>query len=528
MTKWLIAADADQIQNFIFRSSHLREVVGASGLLTKFGKDVEERAGADAIVSAGGGFRLAFDSEDEAQEACAVLAESFRQRTGTTLTTAGPTEYEPEQPPVLSSTQASFRRANQSITLALAEAKYQRAGSEAVAHAPLVALCASCGVEVASRHASPTPELDADRADRPMYLCDLCWAKAGQRDADQNLFFSRMRKAVGPDCKLFVPPDPADSIGLLDNTRYVAYLLADANSMGKRFNRCDHETDLQALSKRLDKALWDSLAAPVGPLRERIMDSKWPEWSERWMPLAPLIVGGDDMLALLPARWALDAARRIAKHFEKAMTDAGDDRPATIGMAVVICQAHYPYKLAYEHGQHLLESAKRLGKECGASTLAFDIVLGNEIAEVDADSGYCRATLNPYLLIDGDPTESQQAYGLPLEVLLKQRLDLKDLPGKRRAELRRLFDHERLAANPCESNQQWSNDLDNIVARSRMTTELGAAIQAMGDNGSVWRNVVRPEKRDAITASGLPDLLRVWDYAFLLDHKIGDYEAEEP
>jgi len=36
MTRYLVAADADQIQNFLFRSSHLREVIGGSMLLTHF------------------------------------------------------------------------------------------------------------------------------------------------------------------------------------------------------------------------------------------------------------------------------------------------------------------------------------------------------------------------------------------------------------------------------------------------------------------------------------------------------------
>lgn len=36
MARYLLAAEADQIQDFIFRASHLREVVGGSQLMTRF------------------------------------------------------------------------------------------------------------------------------------------------------------------------------------------------------------------------------------------------------------------------------------------------------------------------------------------------------------------------------------------------------------------------------------------------------------------------------------------------------------
>lgn len=36
MTGYLLAAEADKIQDFVFRASHLREVSGASALLDRF------------------------------------------------------------------------------------------------------------------------------------------------------------------------------------------------------------------------------------------------------------------------------------------------------------------------------------------------------------------------------------------------------------------------------------------------------------------------------------------------------------
>ena len=76
--RYLLAAEADKIQDFIFRSSRLREVVGASQLLARFCEEegapllLEQLAfggdpNQDIVVNDGGSFRIIFDDADQAK-----------------------------------------------------------------------------------------------------------------------------------------------------------------------------------------------------------------------------------------------------------------------------------------------------------------------------------------------------------------------------------------------------------------------------------------------------------------------------
>ncbi len=506
MTRHLVAADADQIQNLLLRSSHLREVIGGSMLLTRFCQGVKQELRTDAIISAGGNFRLAFDSPEQARQFKESLAEDFRAQSGGTLTTAGPLAYEPVQ----------FEPANRQLQQDLRLAKLSRSGEEAVAHMPFMALCASCGVELATRHATPTPELPLDRQERPIYLCATCNAKALERRDDRPGFFDDFRSAIGamhPDLKpLRNPGDPAEAVGKFDWSRYVGYILADGNGMGKLFDQCRSEEALADLSQALDRALWAGLAEPINHLLERLDERKQ---KPNWMPIVPLIVGGDDLLALVPARYALDIARRIGEQFERSL-NAG----ATIALSVIICQNHYPYSLAYERGKHLLKASKRIGKAFGLSTVTFEVIKGNALADGDEEGqgSRPRSTLKPYVIGAPEKIAAAETRGfLPLSVALDQRLALKNLPGKRLNELRRLFDQ--VNAHDYDP-ERWQSNLQAL--RHRIDREeLGAGLAALGvetarHGDTIWRSVLLPYKTDPHLAHGMPDVIEAWDYAYQL------------
>ena len=93
MARYLLAAEADKIQDLIFRSSRLREVVGASQLLTRFCKMVPDSlidAETEIIISDGGSFRILFKNENTAKIFGEYLCEIYRLATGGTLTVAEP------------------------------------------------------------------------------------------------------------------------------------------------------------------------------------------------------------------------------------------------------------------------------------------------------------------------------------------------------------------------------------------------------------------------------------------------------
>jgi len=551
MKRHLVAADADQIQHLLFRSSHLREVIGGSMLLSQFCKDgtnaalakIGASSKADVIINDGGSFRLEFDSPDKAREFLEYLADSFRKETGGTLTVAGPIEYEDDESQT-NNKEDGFKAKNEKLQLDLLNAKYCREGAEAEPQLPISAFCTSCGTELATDYATPTPELPKEERIQT-YLCSNCQNKTKERQEQKHPFFNRYREAIQQwekklnrktEYPFENPMDPAELIGSLDATQYVGYVLADANGMGRYFNKCKSKDDLAKLSDDLTNALWTSLAEPIPDLIERLIKRDKLKNLKNRMPIVPLILGGDDLLALVPARYALDIGRRIGKAFEdeKEMNKLG----VTLGVAVIICQNHYPYTLAYERGHELLKQAKKLGKSlksCKLSALNFEVIIGNELkasrADQAAKKNEIRSTLKPYWIgskAEPNSLEVSNA-GIHLDTFLEQRKNLKSIPKKRLHELRRFFDQEQ--ANKPRDAAQWTKDFYEF--RQRVKPEnwadaLNKTLAVLGvDSNNNWRSVLRRPKEDPYSASGMLDLIEAWDYAFQLHIEDKEYRVEE-
>lgn len=539
---YLLAAEADKIQDFIFRSSRLREVVGASQLLTRFCQEVDQtlaqRHGGTVVVNDGGSFRIIFATRDKALEFGAELAELYRLALGGSLTVAEPVELNNND----------FQTANDKAGHKLRWAKSRREGLAAEVHTPYVAFCESCGVALAERR-DRLPGKRASRRSR--YVCQTCQTKTAERErASQAIldeFYNAYRDAaairgdVKPDW-----PEDADDIASFDLSRrnYVAYLVADGNGMGQIFGRCDQQ-QLESLSRQLTTATQRSLAQPIARFRQAVPGNA------EMIPILPLILGGDDLFALIPAPYALDLARRFCLEWEKQMRDlvtkiglTNIPRP-TIAAAVVICKSTYPYALAYDRAKALLKEAKRQSKLLAAeqgehlSAVNFEVILGNRLAgrETDDSDRLIRSTLRPYWVTENGVSANALERGIDLHALLAQRLALKDLPNKRLAELRRCFEGVPATVTVYDRHQTLENWTKHALERisQRLSAASRSAVEealsALGkprnnDGNHHWREIKR-DKDSLPLAHGMLDLLETWHFAQDLAHSPADYEPQE-
>lgn len=547
MTRYLLAAEADQIQDFIFRAARLREVVGGSQLLSRFCKEGVPAllahggygtAKPDVIISDGGAFRIAFDTDDDARAFGRDLAELYRRCAGGSLTVADPVEYD----------LSNFPAASEAAQESLREAKGRGDVAASVAHLPYIAFCASCGLATASAHRK---KVERDTADRANYLCANCANKTGERFRQRNTFVREFSKAV----RAFLPsnfkrqrldiPEKGDwteEISKLDSRRYVAYLVADGNGMGKVFSRCRTDDELKKLSETLTNVLRKSLAYPCAELlmhQESVRE-------RGTLPVLPLILGGDDLFALLPAPWAIDYAARFCRQFEERLQNAlkkdaphllSDDQSydllPRIAAAVVICKGTYPHTLAHKRAEHELTAAKEMARRLEveqnvrASTLTFAVIIGNEVGGEPSSTDTYRTTLSPYFVEDAVVA----AWGINVENLIDGRKKLQQLPGKRRAELKQLY-AELETLRPKDAftlRKHWMPDFNRLLERvGRKEKHLEAlenTVASLGDagqekNGS-WKHLERAS--DMWYGHGLPDLLEAWDYTFSVDTPLSDY-----
>ncbi len=558
--KYLLAAEADRIQDLLFRSSKLREVAGGSLLLSRFCEAMpallaEQLSIGDmeVITHGGGSFYLTFKTETNARRFGPALAEAYARVLGGTLSYAEPVEIVDDK---------KYRDASKSAGKNLRQAK--RSGAiAAMEQMPYIAFCESCGVGLAEAH-----EMRFAAEDNH-YYCHACRAKAAEY-ASQNKqgFLQAFNRDVIVEETIFecvnwqkdeqaqkqcdrtietegsTLHDEPEDIATYDARTYVAYIVADGNGMGKVFSQCNAE-QAKALSQFMDIALRRALAKAMRVFRE---NQVYKGKEDKRIPAMPLIMGGDDLFALVPAPFALDITGRMCAEFQAMMTDFvheldfkdenGKPLVITMSAAVVICKANYPYYLAHALGEERLSETKRVVKALAAkehlnlSAVDFEVVFSSQL-EKKASAGDVRATLRPYWVTDHPLPEG---WGLKLQTLLDARRHLAQaLASRRRSQLRALFDD-------LSDQENWNRDIKALLARIEPGWEnpkpdanpedqaklfpLTTTLKDLGGiEMSTWLAINRLFDDKIWQGHGMGDLLRFWDWTLDLKYDPAVYEG---
>ena len=509
MSKYIFVAEADKIQDLLFRSSKLREVAGGSQMLTEFCEDAVSqlipRFEGKKVISAGGSFRILFDAKEKAEEFGEYLSELYRRELDGTITVAKPVEVttEPDaQKKAISAAQKNLRKA-----------KHSGKAPVSVEQIPYIAICASCGIGIARDYKKRFED------EKPNYLCKVCENKAKAREEGKMSFLDRFLSHISNgESKAFKFPKEADEIAKLEPRKYVAYIIADGNSMGTIFSACDSFDKIGKLSKALDDVIHESLAEPTKILIEtqkKVVEKK----SRNLAPVLPLILGGDDVFALIPAQWALDFTQRFAQEFEVSMARCLEEigiqssMSPTMSAAVIICKGKFPYTVAHELGEELLKIAKKRAKKEKLSTISFALIKGNELV---------KSTEEKKNFVAGFPAYTIEE----LKKLIDYRYELRKLPGTRRAQLENLFIRaEKLDFDKMKS--EWMAERGYIFNRleTRLRNTINEAMKKLGDptNEYNWSYI------ESVYYHKLPDLLIAWDYAYDIEKDVlkYDYEGEE-
>ncbi len=503
--KYLFVAEADKIQDLLFRSSKLREVTGGSQMLEEFCKDttnqLAKKFGSDIIISSGGSFRLLFDSKGKAEEFGEYLSELYRRELGGRITVVEPVEV------------ISEKRAIKQAQENLRKAKHSGKTPISVEQMPYMAICASCGIGIARNYKKRYED------EKENYLCNVCEKKSKARDSIKEKFLSELYSYImnSEQSDIDFPKD-ADTIAELESRNYVAYIVADVNNMGVTFNSCDSFEKLKKLSDGLSKVIQQSLAEPTKILTQKQLKDP------TIIPVLPLILGGDDVFTLIPAQWALDFTLRFSQEFERRMKQSleetgidGNISP-TIAASIVMCKGKFPYLLAHDIGEELLEVAKKSSKENKKSTISLKVISGNEIVKAPDEKKK---------FVAGFPAYSIEE----LKKLVEYRFELKDLPGTRRAQLEALF-HK--AEDLQEENSrtayqrmqyEWLPEMEGILKRleKNQRDKVKKALKELGDEKREdnWQII------DGSYHHKLPDLLLAWDFAYDLERDLSEYEGVE-
>lgn len=175
---------------------------------------------------------------------------------------------------------------------------------------------------------------------------------------------------------------------------YIGFVYADGNRMGRVLEglnspRAYHKFS-QALEQAIETATYQAMAENLHPtLIERISPTGKSLGRGYVHPLEPLVIGGDDVLLIVPGDAALPIAARLCQIFEREIhsfdlaqyTLSSEPIPKlTLSVGVVIADSHNPVRILRQIAKELCQSAKRRAydeldlKNCATSALDFLIL----------------------------------------------------------------------------------------------------------------------------------------------------------
>lgn len=360
-------------QRYIFGTNKLREVVGASELVSAAtttwvsdatasieGRGVGVRF--ETVVCVSGLALLTADGADDqvVAGACRDLVWTVTRRA---LTDAPGLEVRGAVRAVASGV------TREDADALRAEVERCRVASPVAARAPRLPVVASCATS-----AGPAVARFGTLDGQAQPLSAASAAKRRLNKAARD----RIGAAL-PGFDLVRPADFEESLDAADDVGWLGVVHADGNQMGRVFERLGHGATGADYQRRYGEVSRELDACTQRALRDA---TEWFEAAYRGagntgaLPLVPLIFGGDDVTVLLHGRYAIGFAVAYLRAFTARTAGSttlatqladtiGSGLTASAGVAVV--KPHFPFATAYDLCGQACDSAKKLARRVTAA-----------------------------------------------------------------------------------------------------------------------------------------------------------------
>jgi hypothetical protein len=350
----LVLLDTDRIKRYVFATGRLSEIRGASLLLDELNRgETPKQFPPNGCFYAAGGQALGVAPDEDAADAIIERVQAlYLERTGVASVTGIHARYEASH----------FSRCLQEALIQMAEAKRARASHLGGTHA-LTRPCQLCGVHPVVKHRKL-------HDDEQRWVCDGC-----DKKLDRNAQFVRESRSPHHTAGLWGgftsyarqhdaavwPEDVEPPADLSEIGTHIAVIYADGNNIGRRLVGIDRSRDYATFAERLDtstrNAVYGAVARHLTPRRR--------DGSRLVAPFQFILIGGDDVLIVVPAEGSLELARDICETFQRDTNPTDDGCSDTGGFSmsagVTIASHSFPFGYLVDTAEQLLKNAKKHG-----------------------------------------------------------------------------------------------------------------------------------------------------------------------
>lgn len=328
------------IQDFIFKTSKLKTIVGASELVEQICTDKFEdfaKGKGEDVIRAAGNIKIIFNNRED----CEKAVHDF-------------TRMVMEKAPGITVSQAVVElndgdKFSEIVNELEAKLRKQR-------NRPMRSLMLGfTGIE-RSRHTG-LPAVDVVKGeyrDKATKMKENAGAKANSRLCE---------KMFG---KSGHPNDFSDFVGQND---WLAVIHADGNGLGQVVQRVGgNRTEFVEFSKKLDEATVEAANAAFCSLPDDVKNAKI-------IPMRPIVLGGDDLTVVCRADLALSFVEAFLREFERSTKEklgdilrgckvfSNDDVHLTACAGVAYIKSSYPFYYGYQLAESLCSQAKADAKK---------------------------------------------------------------------------------------------------------------------------------------------------------------------
>lgn len=343
MGRYLYGASIQGIQNYIFQTNELKDIIGASELVNEichkfkamYGEDSEHRG--KMIVHAAGNIKCIFDDED----ACRDAVRNFPR-------------FAMEMAPGITISQAVVKIKDDSEYAKKAEELEQRLHAQR--NHPVKSLTTGLmAIERSRKTGLPatTIKYAQDKKEKDEYLDEGIVAKRNEKGCDLY------RKLTGEDIK--TGNRAYDTKDLTGHNDWIAVIHADGNGLGEVVAELSGDYQrFKDFSDNLDKATIAAAQAAYTATKEKEEDEKTNRTLEK-LKIRPIVIGGDDLTVICRGDLAVKFVKEYLEAFEKETKERiGKKLTACAGIAFI--KSSYPFYYGYDLAEALCGEAKKDAK----------------------------------------------------------------------------------------------------------------------------------------------------------------------